>query len=275
MNPFEELRVMKNVDGDEVRFVKVVKDDLIQVWQRERDEKYICRGIKLLNHDIDIEELKTAGVFDLLNPKTQEEMGMSKVRVKEEVKEKMADMRGKRNHKYTNLPKELFCIECSEKIVPNYTQLQKKADKLMIPLVDMVKSLKCKKCEPIKRGRQSKDGKITKVELKCKCGNSVTYPSNMIKKMAEKKGISIDEMVKGYVCQTCNPTKLGRGRKPSGKVKQAKTWKCMKCGKEVTANWTYLNAKAKKMNVDVDELVKSFNCQICVPTKGRQKKEVV
>jgi len=29
------------------------------------------------------------------------------------------------------------------------------------------------------------------------------------------------------------------------------------------------------MNVDVDELVKSFNCQICVPTKGRQKKEVV
>ena len=218
MNPFIDLKEMTSIDGEEIRFVKMLKDGIIQVWQSRNDHEYFARVINLIHHEISADELKKAGVWDMLSKAKQDEIGEAIVTVKEMIKEKMAEMRGKRNHKYSSLPKEIVC-SCGEKIKPNYSILQKKADLLMIPLVDMIKGIKCRTCSPVKRGRISKDGVITKIGLTCKCGFSITYPSNIIKKMTDKKGISVDELVKGYICQTCRPT---RGLGLKGKIKMKK-----------------------------------------------------
>ena len=209
MNPFEDLKVMKNVDGDEIRFVKLIRDDLIQVWQKDNDS-YVSKGIRLLNHSIDIDELKSAGVFSLLNPIIQAEMGMSKVRVKEEVKEKMAVIREKRVKKYANLPVELVCA-CGNKTTPNYSILQKRADKLMIPLIDMVKNYQCQVCKPSK-GRPRKDKGNLPAELTCACGYKTKANYSFIGKKAKEFGITVEEYCKNYRCQLCNPTK-GKGKR--------------------------------------------------------------
>ena len=46
-----------------------------------------------------------------------------------------------------------------------------------------------------------------------------------------------------------------------------------KCGKAIKANYYYLQKKADEKKVPLDDLVKSYACQKCNPTKGRKKKK--
>ena len=48
--------------------------------------------------------------------------------------------------------------------------------------------------------------------------------------------------------------------------------KC-KCGREVKANYYYLQKKADAKKVPLQTLVDSYQCQTCNPTKGRPKKK--
>jgi len=46
--------------------------------------------------------------------------------------------------------------------------------------------------------------------------------------------------------------------------------KC-KCGRETKANYYYLQKKADAKKIPLDDLVKSYQCQTCNPTKRKKK----
>jgi hypothetical protein len=46
-----------------------------------------------------------------------------------------------------------------------------------------------------------------------------------------------------------------------------------KCGKEVKANYYYLQKKADEKKVPLDDLIKNYACQGCCKTRGRKKKK--
>ena len=45
------------------------------------------------------------------------------------------------------------------------------------------------------------------------------------------------------------------------------------CGREVKCNPHYMQKKADKLKVPVDDLIKGYQCQKCNPTKGKGKKK--
>lgn len=109
-----------------------------------------------------------------------------------------------------NIPQKLTC-SCGKEISVVPSILIKRVGKLGVTLENYIKNFKCQVCMPTK-GKKSTGKKIIPIELICKCGNTVIYPSSVIKKNAEKKGMTECEYVKGYVCQSCHSTK-GRHKK--------------------------------------------------------------
>lgn len=49
--------------------------------------------------------------------------------------------------------------------------------------------------------------------LKCKCGRETKANYYYLQKKADQKKIPLDDLVKGYQCQTCRPTKGNKGNK--------------------------------------------------------------
>ena len=127
--------------------------------------------------------------------------------------------RGKRSSgKWSSLPKELVCKTCG-KVQPQHPSMtEKQATLLGKTFQEFVDAWNCRSCRPKvkrvmtgKRARKS-DGSCAPTDLVCKCGNKVTYPLNIVKQRAEKKGLTLEKFIKTYVCQTCKPTK-GRYKK--------------------------------------------------------------
>ena len=124
--------------------------------------------------------------------------------------------------------------------------------------------------KPVKRSRKKNNDYQNLPEfLECKCGRQTKANYSYLSKKAEKAGISLGEMIEGYQCQKCNPTK-GRKKTNDEFSDLPKTLKCA-CGHEVTANYVQLSKKAEKNNVSLDSLIKGYQCQKCNPTKGRKK----
>lgn len=122
--------------------------------------------------------------------------------------------RGKvRNPEFAKFARTMKC-SCGAEVALNPTYLKTKAEKLGTTIEELVKNYKCNKCNPVKRGRQKTGNVAAKVELKCKCGASVSYPRSIAKKMAEKKGLTIEQYISSFECQKCHPTK-GRPKKVS------------------------------------------------------------
>jgi hypothetical protein len=201
---FADCIMFEDKDGVDNYFVKADKNR-IQVWTRPNtvEHSYIFQALDLSKVSKDI----LSGVWGKLPEALQQKVIDAQDSRIEVLKERLVVARQKRQNKFGSLPKELTC-GCGNTMKPNYSVLQKKADALMIPLVDMIKDWKCKICKPVKRGRVAQGGvKMGKVDLVCKCGNGVSYPTNIAEKMASKKGLTLEKMVKGYVCQKCCPTK--------------------------------------------------------------------
>ena len=106
----------------------------------------------------------------------------------------------------TNLPPkvELKC-KCGKSIIYPASVVAKTASKKGLTVEKYVTGYACRKCKPSTFGRVAGAKLQSKVELKCKCGNSVTYATCMVKKFAEKKNMTIEDFVSGYRCQTCAP----------------------------------------------------------------------
>ena len=106
-------------------------------------------------------------------------------------------------------------------------------------------------------------------EITCSNCNKVQKMNpGIIAKKIEKLNVLLDDYLKNFQCQKCNPTK---GRKANPKYKDMPEELICKCGASVKANYTYLSKKAEAKKITLDDLIKSYQCQKCHPTKGRKK----
>jgi hypothetical protein len=158
MNPFEEAHdKFINREGKKFYYIKHVRDDLLHVWEVQKFgdacNSGICRGMRLRKEPVDKEILEEAGIWKDLPADLQDEISGEAAEVQEAVKEKMAGMRAKRKKKFTDLPEFLNCA-CGRETKANYSYLQKKADKMMVPLDDLIKNYKCQTCNPTKGKRK-------------------------------------------------------------------------------------------------------------------------
>lgn len=121
----------------------------------------------------------------------------------------------KANH---NLPPkiELKCA-CGKIVTYPASVVVKIIEKKKLTLEEYIKGYSCRKCSPCSSfGRKKNHNLPPKVELKCKCGASVTYPASVVAKTIEKKKLTLEEYISDYHCQTCRPSK-GRKKGKKGK----------------------------------------------------------
>lgn len=208
-------------------FVRFNKPDKIVAWKVpiSKEGHYNMGIIKV--QSVDIDTLKFLGVWEQLSKEVQDSILNRKDLDIREKQERMEHARKHRRNKYENVPKEIKCSICGTmiKVAPGllFKRIEKmcKEKNIAINIDDYIKVFKCQVCCPTK-GRKS-TGKCVPIELVCKCGNKVTYPKNILMKQAEKRGVTLEEHIKGYACQKCKPTKFGKGKrgrpKGSGKKK--------------------------------------------------------
>jgi len=213
MNPIEtaERPSFETIDGDTCYLIKVVEGKMLFCWKEIRastsEGEYACG---LLNpRNVDKETLEGLGVWSKLDTTIRSDIESGLNQKKVEAVEKMEKARRGRKKKDPNLPEYLEC-KCGYKTRAVWSALNKKADQLGIPAIDLAKNYQCQKCNPTKGHGRGK--KREPVELVCKCGHKVTYPASTADSIAKKKGITVQQLVKGYKCQTCHPTK-GRKKK--------------------------------------------------------------
>lgn len=87
-------------------------------------------------------------------------------------------------------------------------------------------------------------------------------------KLTNETQISVDEHIEKIIEEMPK-----RGRKPRADFKGLPENMVCKCGREVKANYYYLSKKAEDKGTTLKELIESYQCQICNPTKGRKKKK--
>jgi len=106
-------------------------------------------------------------------------------------------------------------------------------------------------------------------ELECpKCHKKTSSNPSQLFKALEKKGISIEDYIKGYVCRSCSGSPL-RGRVSTGKC--TPTDLICSCGRKVTYPKSVVIKQAEKKGKTLEEHIKNFKCQGCENTKGRKK----
>jgi len=151
MKPFDELTRFEDKDGVEHFFVKVIKDRVL-VWKKVEDKEYTCG--ELCYENIDEPTLSAAGLWDEMPDALKERIQAAQEERRDEMQDRKANARQKRRTKNPNLPKTLTC-SCGREVNANWTVLNKKADKLGIPAIDLANNYKCQKCNPTK-GRKKK-----------------------------------------------------------------------------------------------------------------------
>jgi hypothetical protein len=158
MNPMEDYVKFKNKAGETLWFVKIVNKQAM-VW-KEIKEGHVVGG-RLDPATVNEQILTDADIWDELPVSFQECVTKAQeadIKAQEEIvtaqKDKMAHARKQRKTRDKSLPKEMIC-KCGKKVVANWTILNKKADKLGIPAVDLAKNYVCQSCKPTK-GRKKK-----------------------------------------------------------------------------------------------------------------------
>jgi len=256
----------KTVDGVEHYFVKYIKPTFLLCWTKTDRKDYDCSGVNV--RDVDVDTLKTLRVWNNLSETMQEEIKVEKELKTNGTQESITDVKKGRRKKYPDIPKEITCISCKNVIQIPPSVTAKKLEKMDSTIEKYVEVYECSKCNPPKRGRQ-KDPNNAPQEMVCKCGNKVTYLMNHIKKVAEKKGKSVEEFINGYECKKCNPPLGPRQKDP----KNAPQDLICKCGNKVTYPLNHLKKIAEKKGKTVEDFINEYQCQKCNPTKGRQKKK--
>ena len=227
-----EYPLIENKDGGQFRFVKFVpKSFRLLCWDEPIRNgggyKTKCQGIHVLNFEEAV--LKEIEVWNKLSKKLQEEIKEAEETHKNSIHEKMENARKGRKKKYPHLPREIKCTTCNTvvKIVPGV--LAKRLDKLDVTAEKYAETFQCQKCNPTKGKRANPKYVGLPLELVCKCGAKVKLNPYQLDKKAQKEGTTIQQLIKNYQCQKCNPTK---GRKKSTKVKKTKNKKSKKSKKK-------------------------------------------
>jgi len=173
---------------------------------------------------VDIETLKKIGVWEKLSPECQKKLESDQAAAKESeisaAHDLMEKARAARKQKYINVPRELVCTKCGNKISI--------APGILVNRVD---------------------------------------------KIAKKKQIifTVDDYIKQYLCQTCNPTK-GKSANPET-VGLPKELICTQCKSVKSCLPSSILQRAKNKNMTPKQFLDTYVCQTCNPTRGRRKKD--
>ena len=205
----DDIRELLECDGKSLEVVKLINDKVL-CWDRSAKVKSSWTGMTGWNDEamilvkleaIPLDILKTSKLYNFLSPEIKDKMEHL-VRAKKD--ELMAKARASRKSKYENIPKELICSKCSKTVEAIPSKIASICDKKNILLVDYLSSFLCKNCNPVKRGKPSNPlyAHLPKT-MKCECGREVMANFIQLKTKAEKLGVTIEELIKGYKCQKC------------------------------------------------------------------------
>lgn len=207
-----------NAMGRKFRFVKMHSPSVMMCWELMRGENGVeaerLGGMEV--HSVDIDTLKSLKVWDGLADELKKEItdGLTKETIA--VHERMEKMRSGRRKKYVNVPKELECITCHKMIPIQASVLVGRLDKIcktgkLTTVDDYIKGYQCNKCNPTRRGKKSNPefANLPKT-MTCGCGKVININPCQLKGKAEKMGTTIQELIKGFKCQKCEPSRRGR-----------------------------------------------------------------
>ena len=214
----EHLPNFTTRDDKFLYYVKMLKNNMIFAWECELSygiHSHFPRRLKL--SDVTIDTLKEIEVWDKLSNKVKSELEQYEKDEKNHLHTHMDKLRQKRKQKYEGVPRELVCCKCGKKQKMAPAIIVQRADKEVRSIENWVKEWQCNTCKPSKRGRQPDPAYANlPKELVCKCGNKVNTSPYAIVARAKKLGITPEEVVKGYKCQTCCATK-GRHKRMTKK----------------------------------------------------------
>jgi len=201
-------------------FVRLDKPDNIVAWKKGIDwDGWNIGHLGIIKAGcINSDVLKRIEVWDKLDAVVRDDIEKIENDVDYVISTRMDNARRGRKNRYPNVPKEVVCVECGEKLEIQPSILVKRAEKwakgnVLLTVFDFIKQFRCQSCYKTPRGRVS-TGKCKPTELLCKCGNKIIYPLNVLKKRADKKGITVEKLIGGFKCQTCSPCHhRGRPRK--------------------------------------------------------------
>jgi len=218
----EDIRELFENDGGSYEVIDFISPDRIRCWNKSNKTKSDSwvgmTGINtevqcLVNlQDIDLELLKSMKVYAQLDDITKDRLERH-IRVKkDETKELMAKARANRKSKFANIPKEITCSKCLKVVESIPSKIASICNKKNILLVDYLASFLCKGCSPVvRRGKQTNPlyAHLPKI-MKCECGNETTANFTQLKAKADKLGTTVEDLIKGYKCQSCEKTPRGR-----------------------------------------------------------------
>jgi len=213
---YEDLEKFETLDGQEYRFVRLCSHGNILCWNvtntRIDGQEAECQGItaRRLSED----ELKRLGIWDDLPEEMRLQILSGAVEEVHSARPTQGPKQGRRQHYDSNIPRVLKCVECEAEVNVPPSQLMKRAEKAGVSWEEFVEQFKCQRCNPTKgRGRKPNPEFEGLPEfLECKCGYKTKLNPHYLKQKAEKAGVTMQELIDGYQCQTCNPTK-GRRKK--------------------------------------------------------------
>jgi len=205
---------------NQFHFISLQQPDLIKVWKREIHSgwKHDTLGAIRIT-DVDSDTLKTLNVWEQLSQELQKSVIDFENGVESVIRKRMEVARNSRRNKYPNLPREVTCSQCGKKqkippvIIVQRAERISKEKQITYTAEDYCKNFVCQECHPTK-GRKANHNLPPKIELKCQCGHTVTYPASIAINQAKKKGLTVEKYQASYQCQTCHPTK-GRHKKSS------------------------------------------------------------
>jgi hypothetical protein len=207
----------------EFYFIEYEAPDMLRVNRRMSKEGENHEYFYNMNvMDVDIDNLKFIGVWDKLSKELQERLVKGDEEGAINAKNRMEHARKHRRGKYQNVPKQVVCCNCGKEqkmaaglIVKNAEKWAEK-NKLIPDTEAWIKQWKCQKCSPTPKGRKPSHNLPPNIELICvkKCGKKIVYPAAMVAKTIAKKGITLEQYVNNFVCQSCCNT---RGRKKKSK----------------------------------------------------------
>lgn len=176
---------------------------------------------------VDADNLKFLGVWDGLSEDVKNKIIKFDEGGVEEENIRLENARKYRRNKYVDIPDQVVCSKCGREQKMNPAIIVARSEKIakdrnsVYTAEDYVRDFLCQKCFSTK-GRKANPNALVKVELVCKCGAKVTYPGSIALKFATKKGITLDQYIKNFACQTCKPSPRGRPKKSDSSMVQNK-----------------------------------------------------
>lgn len=220
------------IGRNKFNFVRLDKPDNIIAWRLGRDwegwnvDRLGIIKAGTINSDI----LKRIEVWDKLDEHVRGDIEKIEADVDYVIGTRMENARRGRKAKYPNIPKEIICSSCGNKVSIVPSVFVKKFEKVaaikgIAYTIDLfIKEFQCTECVPVKRGRQPNPATAhLPHELECNgCHTKKDVTPSGLVQRARSNNMTPEEFLKFYHCQGCKKTRGQhfKGRKgKKGKMK--------------------------------------------------------